>query len=136
MIIVTQSRNSYSQYSRRTKIKELRIFMSAFLDNIAVEHKENFVSAAENALMGCIVQKDGLTVLYEQARSRMTFDAEFMIDVARAVSSLQKRFDNPQASHESSNEDMGKEVAALSTDIKEMSRLLQQQLSESGEHEK
>jgi hypothetical protein len=110
--------------------------MSAFLDNIAVEHKENFVSAAENALMGCIVQKDGLTVLYEQARSRMTFDAEFMIDVARAVSSLQKRFDNPQASHESSNEDMEKEVAALSTDIKEMSRLLQQHLSESGEHEK
>jgi hypothetical protein len=136
MIIVTQSRNSYSQYSRRTKIKGLRIFMSAFLDNIAVEHKENLVSAAENALMGCIIQKDGLTVLYEQGRSRMSFDAEFMTDVARAVSSLQKRFDNPEAVHESSNEDMKQEVAALSTDIKEMSRLLQQHLSDSGEHEK
>jgi hypothetical protein len=110
--------------------------MSVFLDNIAVEHKENFVSAAENALMGCIVQKDGLTVLYEQGRSQMSFDAEFMIDVARAVSSLQKRFDNPEAISELSKDDMKQDFASLSNDVKEMSLLLQQYLAESSEREK
>lgn len=44
--------------------------MSAFLDNVAVEHKENFGSVAKIALMDCIVQEGGPTTFLNKESHR------------------------------------------------------------------
>lgn len=59
-----------------------------------------------------------------------------MIDVARVVSILQKRFDNPEVISELSKDDISHDFVYMSTDIKAVSPLPHLRLAKLREHEK